>query len=477
VAKIIVLGGGVCGLAAGLLLRRDGHEVTVLERDAAPLPATAAEAWERWERDGVGQFRQTHYLTPRGREVLDTELPDVRAGLDAAGGVRLDLLAFMPPELAAQGARPGDERFVTVNARRPTLEWVLGRIAFDEPGLELRRGTAVRELLVRDYDGVPHVSGVRTDAGEALHADLVVDAMGRRSPLPALLEAAGAGRLHEEAEDSGFLYYTRFFRGTPPEFRAPQLMPIGTFSVLTIPAEDDTWSVTLYAAAGDQPLKQLRDVERWTALVRACPLHAHWVDGEPLTGVMPMAGIVDRHRRLEGITGLASAGDAWACTNPSLGRGMTMALLHAARLRDVAREHLDEPHEFAAAWDAVTEAELTPWYRETVEEDRDRLREMQALRAGRHYARPPDSPAALRLALRAAAPRDADAFRGFLATRGCLALQQEVCADERLLARVLDQPPAEAPPLPGPGREQLLALLAGSGGGVAQAGEAAVQGA
>jgi phytoene dehydrogenase-like protein len=35
---MIVLGGGVCGLAAGLMLARDGHEVTLLERDAAPAP-------------------------------------------------------------------------------------------------------------------------------------------------------------------------------------------------------------------------------------------------------------------------------------------------------------------------------------------------------------------------------------------------------------------------------------------------------
>ena len=52
---------------------------------------------------------------------------------------------------------------------------------------------------------------MRTDSGERLAADLVVDAMGRRSALPELLGPAGPVR--EEAEDSGFLYYTRFFRG------------------------------------------------------------------------------------------------------------------------------------------------------------------------------------------------------------------------------------------------------------------------
>jgi hypothetical protein len=45
------------------------------------------------------------------------------------------------------------------------------------------------------------VSGVRTEAGEVLGADLVVDAMGRRSLLPRWLEAAGTRPVHEEAED------------------------------------------------------------------------------------------------------------------------------------------------------------------------------------------------------------------------------------------------------------------------------------
>ena len=44
-SKIIVLGGGVCGLAAGMVSRRDGHDVTILERDRQPAPGSADEAW------------------------------------------------------------------------------------------------------------------------------------------------------------------------------------------------------------------------------------------------------------------------------------------------------------------------------------------------------------------------------------------------------------------------------------------------
>ena len=42
--QLVMIGGGVCGLAAAMMLTRDGHDVTVLERDNAPVPESAAGA-------------------------------------------------------------------------------------------------------------------------------------------------------------------------------------------------------------------------------------------------------------------------------------------------------------------------------------------------------------------------------------------------------------------------------------------------
>jgi 2-polyprenyl-6-methoxyphenol hydroxylase-like FAD-dependent oxidoreductase len=451
----IVLGGGLCGLSAAMMLARDGHRVTVLERDPAPLPENPEAAWERWRRDGVTQFRQAHYLLPLGRGVLEAELPDVLEAFKAAGAYAFDPITQV---LGAQARRPDDDRFATWTGRRSTLEWVVVRAAEREPGVDLRRGVSVTALETRRVDGRMRVTAVRTDAGDRLVGDLVVDAMGRASNLPRLLAAAGGDTVHEEAEDTGFLYYTRHFRGDMPAPRGPINAPVGTFSILTLPADNGTWSITLYGAAGDRPLKALRDPAKWTALVRACPLHAHWLDGEPFTPVMPMGGVVDRLRSSNGAPpplGLVSLGDAWACTNPSMGRGMSLGLKHAALLRRAVREHDD----VVAAFTAATEAELRPWYDSTVLVDRSRMAEIIALRDGKAPVLSDHIGARIGRALGPAMTRDGEVFRGALEISSCLSLPREVFARPGFAERVFEAA-ADAPPSSfGPHRETLLTLL------------------
>jgi 2-polyprenyl-6-methoxyphenol hydroxylase-like FAD-dependent oxidoreductase len=470
VSKVLVLGGGVCGLASGLMLARDGHEVTVLERDPSAVPASPERAWESWERHGVAQFRQAHYLQPRGRHVLDAELPDVRDALAGAGAARIDWARMLPPSIADREPRPGDERLVTLTARRPTLEHAFGRAAEVQPGLTVRRGVAAARLETRGRAGGMHVAGVRTEAGEVLGADLVVDGMGRRSRMPALVREAGGPDVHEEAEDSGFVYYTRFFRsagGGRPRPRAPLNTPFESHSILTLPADAGTWSVTLYGAAGDPPLKRLRHAGAWNAVMRASPLHAHWLEGDAMTGILPMGGVLDRRRRLPGdgsLTGLALLGDAWGCTNPSLGRGMSLGLVHAALLRDAVREHAGDPDAFAAAWDETTERELTPWYESTVVVDRARLAELDAARTGGPYTVPAYPASRLRAALPRAMGVDADAFRAGLEIAGCVSLPSEVFARPGFAERVMAAAAARGDaPMPGLGRAQLLELLSSAG--------------
>jgi flavin-dependent dehydrogenase len=234
--------------------------------------------------------------------------------------------------------------------------------------------------------------------------------------------------------------------------------------VLVLPCDNDTWSVTLYAAAGDQPLKALRHTERWEAVVAACPAHAQWLDGEPLTDVRAMGGIVDRYRRLVVggrplVHGLALLGDACACTNPSLGRGMTLGLRHAALLRDAART-FDDPAQFTTRWHELTEAQQRPWYDDTVREDRGRLREIEALRRGEQPPAPSGPFADVIAAMPAAIPYDPDLFRAYIENRACYVTFAELLARPGFAERMVEVAREHEPVRPpGPDREQLLALL------------------
>jgi flavin-dependent dehydrogenase len=305
------------------------------------------------------------------------------------------------------------------------------------------------------------VAGVRTEAGDELRADLVIDAMGRRTRSAEWIQRLGARAPQVDAEDKGFVYYTRYFTGSRPVQMGPGLMPLGSMSVLTLYGDNDTWSVTVFAVTGDAPLKALRHDDCFDRVVRACPLLAHWLDGEPITSVLPMAGVLDRMQRFvvdgrPAVTGFAAVGDAWACTNPSAGRGVSVGLLHAQVVRQVVAAHLADPATFAQEWDARTAAEVAPYVENQMRADRWRVAEMTALREGRE----PPAPDQSVTRFLAAARTDPDVFRGLIETVQCTALPQEVLARPAIARRVAAVGDEPLLPWPGPDRAQLLQLLA-----------------
>jgi 2-polyprenyl-6-methoxyphenol hydroxylase-like FAD-dependent oxidoreductase len=465
-ARIVVIGGGIVGLGASLMLARDGHEVTVLERDPAPAP-DPGDAWGEWERRGVNQFRLLHFFLPRYRELMDANVPEVVTALLDAGALQINPLRDAPEEITG-GFRDGDERHDGVTARRPVAEAAVAQVVAATDGIEVRRGVGVVGLLTGDATtaGVPHVVGVRTDGGEEIRADLVVDAAGRRSMLPSWLAEIGAPAPVEERADCGFVYFGRYFRssdGSVPIPMGPLLQEYGTISILTLPADNGTWGVGVITSSKDSAMRAVKDVDVWERVVKSVPLCAHWLDGEPLDEkVAVMAKIEDRHRSfvVDGqpvATGVVALADSWACTNPSVGRGISIGTMHAVALRDLLHDMPADPVALQQQWHDATLRTAEPWYRATLAFDEARLAEVDTLLEGRAFEPAPD--VEVTKALYVAAGKDPEVLRALLEIVNALTLPEEVFARPGLFERVIELGSGwRDEQLPGPTREELVAL-------------------
>ena len=473
-SRIIVLGGSVAGLLSGMQLARGGHDVTVLERephDAIAPPAHAPAA----PRAGAPHAVQGHALLARAAVEIRQTLPDLYAALLAAGVGELDLIQGMPAAIADRGPRAGDDDLVMLTSRRHTLDRVLVEVAEATPRLDLRVGVSATGLvLARDGRDVPRVTGVQIEGGEALAADVVVDASGRRTPVPRWLAAHGIN-LPLEAWDCGLVYFTRHYRVRagavrPPlnrVFSAGGLLPslvIGWF-----PGDNGTAMLAQTVLAEDRLLKTVHHTERFEAVARAVPTVAPWLDcADPITEVFGMGALQNTLRSIvqDGrplVLGLHLVGDAACTTNPTLGRGLSFAAASAANVAHILANEPDDSVAQALLLDARVGREIAPWFRENAQYDRTLV---QLLRADLVGQPPPDPPPPAADVLRPeelllAGMADPDLYRAFMRYTQLLA-DTAMLSGPSLVEEVRRLvPPGTRPPrLAGPTRADLANVRA-----------------
>lgn len=485
-ARVVVVGAGVAGLGAALGLGRTGHEVTVLERDATPLPPDPHAAFD-WDRRGAPQVRHSHAFLARLRNLLRDRHPDVLEALLDAGATELRFMDEMPETISDRDPRPGDEDLVAIACRRTTFEWVLRREALGSPGVSLLDGVVVDGLVAHDDpSGLLRVSGVHLADGRRLHADLVVIASGPRGDVRGWMEAAGAAPVAVEEEDTGIIYWSRFYRlrGAAPIAEGPIGADLGYLKFAVFQGDNGTFSVTLATATEDAELRSLSRPERFDAAAAEMEPIGPWLApgvSEPITGVHPMARLRNRiHRFLTdgrpSALGVVALGDAHTCTNPLYGRGCSLAMVHSQILADALAGNSEVDEAFHLAFEQETAARIEPWYKAAVQQDRMQRAEAARQLAGEPAVQPgsgdEDPEAVSRRFMRSvlseglfpAVRTDATVFRAFLRGFNLLDEPETLLRDADVMARVMkayetrDERPPEPPR--GPDREVLLKLLA-----------------
>ena len=360
------------------------------------MPTSADEAFA-WDRRGAPQVRHSHAFLARLRNLLRDHYPDIYTELLSVGATEMRFGEDLPPEMVGFAAEPEDADLAMIACRRTTFEWVLRRAALSEGRVSFRTGIAVVGVVVapREKSATPVVIGVQLADGTEVGSDLVIAATGRRSAAPEWLEAVGACPIADTVDDTGIVYFSRFFRLLPGADFPPRGGPIGgdlgyiKYGVFV--GDNRTFSVTLAASTEDEELrKRLVEPHTFDAAARLLVATSPYLDGraEPITAdVHVMAGLVNRWRDyvVGGAPvsiGLVPVGDAVLCTNPLYGRGCSTAFWGAHLLTQALADKPGDLQAMAIGYDALLRREIYPWYRAGVDQDAEARRVSKALLAG-----------------------------------------------------------------------------------------------
>jgi 2-polyprenyl-6-methoxyphenol hydroxylase-like FAD-dependent oxidoreductase len=473
VTEIVIVGAGIGGLGAALLLGRQSRQVIVCERDAALVPRSADEMWSDWCRPGTPQAPLGHGFSGGFRRLLQERAPDVLKQLGEVGAPSMDWGADLPGD----ERRSEDDDMVGFLSRRAIVEGVLRQAVEAEPTVELRPGCRVTGLVAElpSLDGVPRVVGVRTRDGCKITAESVVVAGGRTLPIQRWLEAIGAPPAAEESEGSGFQYYTRFFQIHPRAGEDPTLA--ARFAAVTdlrymlydfFGADRGTFCIEFGVPIWDHALHDLHEEAIFMAAARALPDGPTSLDPERVTPIGPVAAFGQEHNRLRRFVrdgrplalGLHVIGDARCTTHNLYGWGVALAFAEAVTMTDLLTELRGDPMAQALAFEERWADEIEGRYRLSLDLDRARRRDYH----GEPNWDPDDGGEGfIQTVVSPAAGEDPEIFRALrrrgqqLDPVGALARNTVLLNRARALAAV--RPPQAPSVPPGPTRDELIRIV------------------
>ncbi len=232
------------------------------------------------------------------------------------------------------------DEFTAYVPSRPQLEWQIRRRVMAIENVEIVHA-AVTEPTYDAAQG--RVTGVLLDSGDAVPADLVVDATGRGTRLPAWLEKWGYERPREETVDVGIAYASHQVQ-VPEGLLAEKVVVAGAsreqpVGIGMLFYEDGIWNVTTFGIAKVEPPQNFAQICDLADEILPAHVSSALRQGTPLGEMAFHKYPTSRWRRYDKLerfpAGIFPFGDAVVSFNPTFGQGMTMTAIQAANLRAV----------------------------------------------------------------------------------------------------------------------------------------------